>query len=471
MRRSSDGRLVLIDFGASKELSQTVQTKPGTTIGTYGYSPIEQIEDGEAYPASDLFALGTTCFHLLTGVSAFQLWTQQRYTWIPNWQQYLTSPISGELAKIIDKLLQLSRQERYQSADEVINDLRTPSKGKNNQRKNLLLAGAVTLVIGIGGGVYHWVSTPIPDKSSLIKTLSANSDFVSAVAISPDGKTLASSSYKNKPQTSVSDSRDTTIQLWDLATGNNTPEIIKGNDRRIYTIAISADSNTIAGGSSEKTIKLWNLSTKKEVSTLLGHNSAVNSITFSPDGQTLISGSSDGTIKLWNLSTGKDFKTIKAHSQEVKALAISSDGRILASGSADSTIKLWDIVSQQEITTLTEHSSLVNAVAISPDSKILASGSADKSIKLWSLPSGKEIRTLQRHSYGVNAVAFSPDGKLLASGSADSTIKLWNLPSGQESRTLKGHTKEVTSIAFSPDSQTLVSGSVDQTIKMWRVYP
>ena len=75
MRRVSDGKLVLIDFGASKQLTTTVHTQIGTQIGSYGYSPLEQIQLGEAYPASDLFALGATCFHLLTGVHPFNLWT------------------------------------------------------------------------------------------------------------------------------------------------------------------------------------------------------------------------------------------------------------------------------------------------------------------------------------------------------------------------------------------------------------
>ena len=105
-------RLVLIDFGSAKQLTATVHTQLGTTIGSHGYTPIEQMQDGKAYPASDLFSLGATCFHLLTGIRPSKLWLQQGYGWVNSWQQYLHNSdrngtaLSVKLADVIDKLLQ-----------------------------------------------------------------------------------------------------------------------------------------------------------------------------------------------------------------------------------------------------------------------------------------------------------------------------------------------------------------------------
>lgn len=129
IRRDSDKRLVLIDFGASKQLTATVQTKVGTMIGSHGYTPIEQMQDGIAYPASDLFSLGATCFHLLTGIAPSKLWMQYGFSWVTFWQRYLTNPSTlrshqhSTLVKIIDKLLTTDLEKRYQSADQVIEDL------------------------------------------------------------------------------------------------------------------------------------------------------------------------------------------------------------------------------------------------------------------------------------------------------------------------------------------------------------
>jgi serine/threonine protein kinase len=125
MRRRSDGKLILIDFGASKQLQGTVKT--GTLIGTFGYAPLEQleqIEDCEVCPASDLYSLGATCFHLLTEVHPWNLWKKQGYGWVKTWRLHLKQPVSKELDDILDKLLQEEYQQRYQSAQAVLQDLK-----------------------------------------------------------------------------------------------------------------------------------------------------------------------------------------------------------------------------------------------------------------------------------------------------------------------------------------------------------
>ena len=125
MRRRGDDKLILIDFGASKQLQGTVKT--GTSIGTFGYSPLEQMQDGKVYPASDLYSLGASCFHLLTGVHPWQLWQEDGYGWVKTWRSHchLQKPINSDLGRILDKLLQKDYQQRYQSAQEVLKDLKT----------------------------------------------------------------------------------------------------------------------------------------------------------------------------------------------------------------------------------------------------------------------------------------------------------------------------------------------------------
>ncbi|NET74532.1 MAG: WD40 repeat domain-containing protein, partial [Sphaerospermopsis sp. SIO1G2] len=109
----------------------------------------------------------------------------------------------------------------------------------------------------------------------------------------------------------------------------------------------------------------------------------VYSVIYNPDGKTLASGSYDETIKLWNVETGKEIRTFKGHNDPVTSVIYNPDGKILASGSRDKTIKLWDIETGQEILSLSGHNSDVSSVSFSPDGKTLASGSEDKTIKLW----------------------------------------------------------------------------------------
>ncbi|KAK3346887.1 hypothetical protein B0T25DRAFT_462128 [Lasiosphaeria hispida] len=286
------------------------------------------------------------------------------------------------------------------------------------------------------------------------QTLKGHSDNVMAVVFSPDGKTLASGSA------------DKTIRLWDMATGTH-QQTLEGHSDYVWAVAFSPDGKTLASGSADKTIRLWDTATGTHQQTLEGHSNDVRAVAFSPDGKTLASGSADKTIRLWDTATGTHQQTLEGHSDYVMAVAFSPDGKTLASGSSDMTIRLWDTATGTHQQTLEGHSSYIWAVAFSPDGKTLASGSADMTIRLWDTATGTHQQTLEGHSDDVRAVAFSPDGKTLASGSADKTIRLWDTATGTHQQTLEGHSDYVMAVAFSPDGKTLASGSADMTIRLW----
>lgn len=129
MRRQQDGKLVLIDFGVAKEISLTQLTMTGTVVGSPGYSSFEQFKDGKPTAASDLYSLGATCFHLITGQYPGDLWAMQGYGWVSSWQQYLPQATGTEkstVSKVLDKLLQVKQENRYQTAAEVLADLTPP---------------------------------------------------------------------------------------------------------------------------------------------------------------------------------------------------------------------------------------------------------------------------------------------------------------------------------------------------------
>ncbi len=290
-----------------------------------------------------------------------------------------------------------------------------------------------------------------------------------SLAISPDGKTLVSSSdYSN-------------VKVWDLSKGCpgkecSTPtRILPMYSHQAYGVAMTPDGQWIATGS-WKDIKIWNLNTGQLARTISGHLGSVYTVAIAPNSQRLASGSSDDKVRIWDLNTGKLLHTLSAHSDSVRSLAISPDGKILASGGLDKAIILWNLDSnctgehcKTPTHILSGHTEFVSSLAMMPDGQRLVSGSADQTIKIWNLQTGRLIQTLVGHEGTVLSVAVSPDGMMLASGSADGTIKLWWLKTGEPVKTLSGHQDMVNSVAFSPDGRTLVSGSKDKTIKVWQL--
>jgi WD40 repeat protein len=309
-------------------------------------------------------------------------------------------------------------------------------------------------------------------------TLPGHSSFVNSLAISPDGKILASGSW------------DKTIKIWNLET-TELLGTLTGHSDRVNSVAISYDGKMLVSGSSDETIKFWNLHNGDLLCTFPGHSMEVNSVAINPKGQIIAScGGADNTIKLWNLRTGELLRTLKGHSDNVNAVVFSPDGKILASGSSDATSKVWDVESGKLLRTLSGLNVGVNSVAIAPDGQILASVSNDYTIKLRNLHTGSLLRILNTNSgrgKGVanletnealhilknyvsrgESVAISGDGLTLASGCDDNTINIWNLQTGELLSTLKGHSGTVYSVAIAPQGKILASGSADETIKIWR---
>jgi serine/threonine protein kinase/WD40 repeat protein len=275
----------------------------------------------------------------------------------------------------------------------------------------------------------------------LVRTLTGHTNLVWSVAVSSD--------------LVASGSSDRTVKVWHLSSGSLV-RTIAGDGCWGAPISMSRDYVVSQGKSG--TVKVWHLSTGSLVRTLTGHRRGLVSIAVG--GDYIVSGGYDKIIKVWSLSTGSLVRTLTGHTNTVRSVFISGD--VLVSANDDKTIKVWRLSTGSLVRTLTGHTREVFSVAVSGD--YIISGGYDNTVRIWSLSTGQHIRTLTGHMSGVRSVAVS--GDYIVSGSEDKTVRIWRLSNGQNIRTLTGHTGIVYSVSVSGDN--IVSGSSDKTIKIWR---
>jgi len=288
-----------------------------------------------------------------------------------------------------------------------------------------------------------------------IATLKGNDGEIKGLAFIRDGTQLVSAVSARG------------IIVWDLQTKRTTA--LRGQIAFLEGFAISPDGRTLASTSNNLGVTiLWKLGSLPQLAVLSGHTNTASSVAFSPDGQTLASGSRDSTVILWDTSRGSPVATLKGHEKAVRNVAFSPDGRILASASEDHTVVIWDTSTRQPRHVLRGHDAAVLALAFSPDGARLATGGSDAKVIVWDVTRPEHATTLRGHTKSVRGLGFSPDGRTLASGSEDATIILWNVTTGAPRPPLPWPVSGgVLSVAFSPDSTTLAAGGAGGTIRFW----
>ena len=260
---------------------------------------------------------------------------------------------------------------------------------------------------------------------------------------------------------------DDTVKVWRLSDGNLIHNLL-GHSHWVYSIALSADAETIISGSLDGTVQWWQLITGTKLPQLLDHKSAVNAISLTNDGQRLVVGGNDARIEIWQPQNSLLIHQCQGHLQNVTCLATNRQSQLIASGSSDYTVRLWQLQEGRLLRTLLGHSGRVTSVAITPDGQTIISASHDGTLKVWEVATGNVLHTIIGHDRPIGCMAISPDGQTIISGSDDRTVNIWNLSDGKLLHTLSGSERPILSVAFSADSRSIAIGSYGE-IQVWRV--
>jgi RNA polymerase sigma factor (sigma-70 family) len=268
------------------------------------------------------------------------------------------------------------------------------------------------------------------------RAIDLGGDQATSLAFTPDGRAVVVSTYMNRSKTQ-------TVRLWDITTGKEVRRFAgeqgtsdQGQSILLYGIALSKDGRTLAvssggvdtkkGGDLPGEVRLWDVQTGKELARLKGHTKMAIRAAFARDGVTLASGSRDHTVRIWDAKARKEIRKLD-HGEVVEGLAFSPDGKLVASIGHDGPNRLvvWDVTTGKQVRELPGG----RCVAFSPDGTLLASGGDDKTVHLWDASTGKEVASFSGPTNSVAWAGFSRDGKTLVTGGpGDDTVRLWAVP-------------------------------------------
>ncbi|MGG6242374.1 protein kinase domain-containing protein [Nodosilinea sp. AN01ver1] len=482
------GQLVLVDFGAAREMTQTYMANLGdsgiTTVSSAGYTPPEQ-EQGQAVPQSDFYALGRTLIYLVTAklpndTTIYNSRTNA-FVWRP-----LAPQISAPLADLIDDLIAPAAAQRPQSTAVILERLA--------QVRSRQVSGLPQLIRARSAGAAAptaWPMTTLnpheaktlsdPSRSFLPPWLDQRPWLLAGLT----GLALAVPLgwYAFSREAPPFGSRDFGITSPDVAELTvSSVAVLTGHTADIYDLLLLRDGKTLVSASADNTVRIWDLETNSERHRLT-HSNVVQAITTTVDQTALISAGDDRSIRFWSLPDGRPLGQLdNAHATPIRALEVSRNGRTLVSADSEGTIKLWP---------LTDSTGALNILGMSmagPSYTLQADGtlndllftrdnsmliSAGKSLQLWDLAALEEAGvakaiapiTLEGHTSFINRIDITDDDATLISASADKNVLLWDMASKAQFATLEGHQSYVNTLRI--EGSRLWSADADKTIFVW----
>jgi serine/threonine protein kinase/WD40 repeat protein len=468
------GQLVLVDFGAAREMTQTYMANLDdsgiTTVSSAGYTPPEQ-EQGQAVPQSDFYALGRTMIYLMTAKlpndSTIYNSRTNAFLWRP-----LAPQISAPLADLVDDLIAPAAVHRPQTTAVILERL---AQVRSRQISGLPhLAAPAT----------DWPETTLDPSGAKTQSDPVSSFLPPWLDQRPwllaglTGLALA------VPLGWYALTRSASSLVSEMAVTETVPQIVvqplgalAGHTADVQAMLLLKDGRTLVTASSDQTVRFWDLQEERALRILRDHTNVVKALSMTTDQEILITAGDDRTIRFWAMADGQPLATIvDAHPLPINALEVSHNGRLLISADSGGGIYLWDLtdqtgrISPQNLETAVprrrlEADGTVNDLRFTRDDSYLASGG--KSLHLWSMNDLDQPIKLEGHEplTFINRLDISDDNRTLVSASSDQTLRLWNMVDKTPKAVLRGHQSYVNDVRI--DGSQLWSSDAAQTIRVW----
>jgi WD40 repeat protein len=299
----------------------------------------------------------------------------------------------------------------------------------------------------------------VVNEQEINPPLTVNQSQAWAVAYSPDNSTVATGSANG------------TVTLWDADAFRQVGGYM--NTRTQPTgVAYSPSGKMIATADANGTLQLWDVASHQQIGpSVIADKRKIWNTAFSPDGKLLATAGDDGSARIWSIATRSQLgppMTIKG--QTVFSVAFSPNGKLLASGGTDDNARIWDVATHQEVGKPLNTGDAVIHLAFSPNGRILATGTYEGTDELWNVANHRLIATLTTNGGLFGPLAFSPNGKIIATSSQEGVIQLWNTGTGSEiGQSFEADDMSIIGMAFTDGGRVLATGSVDGTARLWDI--